>query len=69
MVRSGRRVAASITACLTVSHALIGRALLARIATLVVGFLHRGQRAASHARCSRSGHFTTVAEHMLAAHR
>ena len=53
----------------SVPHALIGRALEARITTLVVELLHRGQRVASHARSSRRGHFTTVAEHMPAAHR
>ena len=53
----------------SVPHALIGRALEARITTLVVALLHRGQRVASHARSSRRGHFTTVAEHMPAAHR
>ena len=53
----------------SVPHALIGQSLEARITTLAVELLHRGQRVASHARSSRRGHFTTVAEHMPAAHR
>jgi hypothetical protein len=31
--------------------------------------LHRGQRVACHARSERRGEFTTVTEHMPAAHR
>ena len=53
----------------SVPHALIGQSLEARITTLVIELLHRGQRVASHARSSRRGGFTTVAEHMPAAHR
>jgi transposase len=53
----------------SVPHALIGQALEARVTTLVVEILHRGQRVASHVRSTRRGHFTTVAEHMPAAHR
>ena len=53
----------------SVPQALIGQSLEARITTLVVEILHRGQRVASHARSSRRGHFTTVPEHMPAAHR
>ena len=50
-------------------HALIGQALEARVTTLVVEILHRGQRVASHVRSSRRGLFATMAEHMPAAHR
>ena len=53
----------------SVPQALIGQSLEARITTLAVELLHRGQRVASHVRSSRRGHFTTVAEHMPAAHR
>ena len=53
----------------SVPQALIGQALEARITTLVIELLHRGQRVASHARSSRRGHFTTVTAHMPAAHR
>jgi transposase len=34
-----------------------------------VEILHRGQRVASHMRCAHKGGFTTVAEHLSAAHR
>ncbi len=53
----------------SVPQALIGQALEARITTLMVELLHRGQRVASHVRSSRRGGFTTVTEHMPAAHR
>jgi transposase len=53
----------------SVPHALIGQHLEARITALAVEILHRGQRVASHARSSRRRDFTTVAEHMPAAHR
>jgi transposase len=43
--------------------------LEARITTAVVEIMHRGQRVASHVRNSRQGSFTTVTEHMPAAHR
>ncbi len=53
----------------SVPHALVGQVLEARITTAVVEIMHRGQRVASHVRNSRHGGFTTVAEHMPAAHR
>ena len=53
----------------SVPHALIGQPLEARITTMVVEILHRGQRVASHVRCSRRGGFTTDPAHMPAAHR
>lgn len=53
----------------SVPHALVGQALDARITGNVVELLHRGQRVASHARSARRGGFTTVTEHMPAAHR
>jgi transposase len=53
----------------SVPQALIGQALEARITSLVVELLHRGQRVASHARSSRRGQFTSVTAHMPAAHR
>ena len=45
------------------------RALEARITARAVEILHRGQRVASHVRSNQRGGFTTVAEHMPAAHR
>jgi transposase len=53
----------------SVPHALVGCQLDARITRHVVELLHRGQRVAAHARSERRGEFTTVAEHMPAAHR
>ena len=53
----------------SVPHALVGQTLDARLTRRTVELLHRGQRVASHARCERRGAFTTVAEHMPAAHR
>ncbi len=53
----------------SVPHALIGRELEARITARTVEILHRGQRVASHARSDQRGGFTTLAEHMPAAHR
>lgn len=50
-------------------HALVGQTLDARITRHTIELLQRGQRVASHARCERRGAFTTVAEHMPAAHR
>jgi transposase len=51
-----------------VPHALVGQTLDARITAHAVELLHRGQRVAAHLRASAGG-FTTVAEHMPAAHR
>lgn len=53
----------------SVPHALVGQTLDARITRHTIELLQRGQRVASHARCERRGAFTTVAEHMPAAHR
>lgn len=53
----------------SVPHALVGQTLEARITRHSVELLHRGQRVACHARSGRRGGFTTVAEHMPAAHR
>ena len=53
----------------SVPQALVGQALEARVTARTVELLHRGQRVASHLRCTRQGGFTTVAEHLSAAHR
>ncbi len=53
----------------SVPHALVGQALEARITTGTIELLHRGQRVASHVRNHRRGDFSTIAEHMPAAHR
>lgn len=53
----------------SVPHALVGQVLEARITAGAIEILHRGQRVASHARNSRRGGFSTVPEHMPAAHR
>jgi transposase len=53
----------------SVPHALVGQQIDVRITRHVVELLHRGQRVASHGRCERRGGFSTVAEHMPAAHR
>ena len=53
----------------SVPHSLVGLELEARITDALVEVLHRGQRVACHARSSRHGGFTTLDEHMPAAHR
>lgn len=53
----------------SVSHSLVGLELEARITDALVELLHRGQRVACHARSARRGGFTTLDEHMPAAHR
>ena len=53
----------------SVPHTLVGQTLEARLTRHGVEILHRGQRVACHARSERRGGFTTVAEHMPAAHR
>lgn len=53
----------------SVPHALVGQALEARLTRHLVEVLHRGQRVASHVRSHQRGGFTTVDEHMPAAHR
>jgi transposase len=52
-----------------VPHSLVGQELEARITHTTVEILHRGNRVASHLRSNKKGEFTTVAEHMPAAHR
>ena len=53
----------------SVPHSLVGLELEARITDALVEVLHRGQRVACHARSARRGGFTTLDEHMPAAHR
>ena len=53
----------------SVPHALVGVTLEVRVTQRAVEVLHRGQRVASHARCAHKGGFTTVPEHLSAAHR
>ena len=53
----------------SVPHPLVGLELEARVTDALVEMLHRGQRVACHARSSRRGGFTTLDEHMPAAHR
>ncbi len=53
----------------SVPQSLVGLVLEARITARSVEIVHRGQRVAAHLRCAHKGGFTTVAEHMSAAHR
>jgi transposase len=53
----------------SVPHSLVGMELEARITDALVEVLHRGNRVACHARSARRGGFTTLDEHMPAAHR
>lgn len=53
----------------SVPHALVGQVVDARITTAAVELLHHGQRVACHARSDRRGGFTTVSDHMPAAHK
>lgn len=53
----------------SVPHSLVGRMLEARITRRTIELLHRGERVASHIRSDQRGGFTTVDEHMPAAHR
>ena len=53
----------------SVPHSLVGLALEARITMRAVEILHRGERVACHPRCAHKGGFTTVPEHLSAAHR
>ena len=53
----------------SVPHSLVGLELEACITDALVEVLHRGQRVACHARSARRGGFTTLDEHMPAAHR
>ncbi len=53
----------------SVPQALVGQQLEVRGTARVVEVLHRGQRVASHARSAHKGGYTTVPEHLSAAHR
>ena len=53
----------------SVPHPLVGLELEARLTDALVEVLHRGQLVACHARSDRRGGFTTLDEHMPAAHR
>ena len=53
----------------SVPHALVGQQLEARVSSSTIEVFHRARRVASHARSSRKGGFTTVREHMPAAHQ
>jgi transposase len=53
----------------SVPQSLVGQVLEARVTARAVELLHRGQRVASHLRCAHKGGFTTVPEHLSAAHR
>ena len=53
----------------SVPHAFVGQSLDARITARAVEVLARGNRVASHVRSTRRGEFSTVTEHMPAAHR
>lgn len=53
----------------SVPHALVGVTLQVRVTAAGIECLHRGRRVAAHARSHRAGGFTTVAEHLPAAHR
>jgi len=53
----------------SVPHSLVRQQVEARLTRSTVEIVFRGRRVASHPRSSRRGAFTTVAEHMPAAHR
>ena len=53
----------------SVPNALVRQAVELRITRGSIEILARGHRVASHARSSRKGQFSTVAEHMPASHR
>jgi transposase len=53
----------------SVPQNLVGAQLEARLTARGVELLHRGQRVAAHARSAHRGGFTTVPEHLSAAHR
>lgn len=52
----------------SVPHALVGVSLDARITSHTIEFLHRGHRVAMHTRNDKQGAYSTVDEHMPAAH-
>jgi hypothetical protein len=53
----------------SVPHALVGQEIEVRITASAIECLHRGRRVAAHGRNPRQGAYTTVAEHLPAAHR
>ena len=53
----------------SVPQSLVGQILEARVTQRTVELLLKGQRVASHLRCAHKGGFTTVSEHLSAAHR
>lgn len=53
----------------SVPHALVGQTLQVRITARGVECLHGGRRVAAHRRSDRPGGFTTLPEHLSAAHR
>jgi len=53
----------------SVPHALIHQVVELRITRTTLEVLAKGKRAASHLRSARKGHYTTLSEHMPAAHR
>ncbi|MHB1301355.1 MAG: IS21 family transposase [Burkholderiales bacterium] len=53
----------------SVPHSLVRQELDARFTQTTVEFLLRGRRVACHPRSTRRGGFTTLSEHMPAAHR
>ena len=53
----------------SVPHALVGQTLEARLTSRGIEALLRGQRVACHARSARRGGYTTLDEHLPAAHR
>ncbi len=53
----------------SVPHALVGQEIEVRITVSAIECLNRGRRVAAHARSARQGAYTTVAEHLPAAHR
>lgn len=53
----------------SVPQALVGQLIKARLTAHAVASVHRGQRAAAHIRSAHKDGFTTVVEHLPAAHR
>ena len=53
----------------SVPHALVGQEIEVRITASAIECLHRGRRVAAHGRSPRQGAYTTVVEHLPAAHR
>ena len=47
----------------------VGTRLEARVSDALVELMHKGERVAMHARSYRRGGFTTIDDHMPAAHR